>query len=47
MGVGFQMGLDSECPGEGTGVPLGILTDDGHSVSFGTRSGIDQHSGDQ
>ena len=47
MGVGVQRGLDGKCSGDGTGVLLGVLTGDGHGVSFGTRSGIDGHSGDQ
>ena len=38
MGVWVQRGLDGECFGEGIGVPLGVLTGDGHSVSFGTKS---------
>ena len=48
LGVfGLSVGVDGKCPGEGTGVPFGVLTGDGHSVSFGTRSGIDGCSGDQ
>ena len=41
MGVRFQMS------GEGTGVALGVLTGDGIGASFGTRCGIDGHSGEQ
>ena len=47
MGVGVRRGLGGECFGEGTGVPLGVLTGDGRGVSFGTRSSIDRHSDDQ
>ena len=47
MGVGIRYGLDSECPGEGTGVPFRVLTGDGHCVSFGPRSRVDGCSGDQ
>ena len=46
MGVGVWWGLNDECYGERTGVPLGVLTSDGHSVSFGTNSSVDGYSGD-
>ena len=47
MGVGVQRGLDAKCSGDGPGVPFGVLTGDGRSVSFGTRSGANGCSGDQ
>ena len=47
MGVGVRRDLDGECCGEGTGVPLGVLTGDGCGASHGPRSGIDGCSGDQ
>ena len=46
MGVGVQRGLDGKCSGEGTGVPLGVLTSDGCSVSLGTKLGVDGCSDD-
>ena len=47
VGVGVRRGLDGKCSGEGTGVPLGVLTGNGHGVSLGTKSGVDGCSGDQ
>ena len=38
VGVWVQRGLDGECFGEGIGVPLGVLTGEGCSVSLGTKS---------
>ena len=47
VGVGVQWGLDGKCSGEEAGVPFGVLTGDGHCVSFGTRSSVDGYLGDQ
>ena len=47
MGVGVQKGLIGECLGEGIGDPSGVTIGDGHSVSLGTRSGVDVCLGDQ